>query len=165
MMLARKSNLELCHSCGGTGRWEDGERCVVCDGGLWSPVVGDLGRTRTHDKRPYLWNPGLRKLWVWRGKVKTGYAVREVAIDQNPGERPSRGWQLTKDDGTVYHCRTGGDWHTCDCKGGESGVAAKANSRAAERGERQFLTFGCVHADCLLELLHGGFLDYPEAKG
>lgn len=157
-MTTADPKLELCSLCGGSGYFDD-HVCPVCAGGRFAPVAGDLGESRTHKTRPFLWNPGTRTLYLWRGKVQSHYRVREFVPDPVLGERPSRAWELVKDDGAVYHVRTGGAWHACDCKGFESGVSAKANARAAAAGYRQVLGFGCSHVDAVLHLLFCGLLD------
>lgn len=157
-----KCPIRLCTFCGGQGKYE-GFACPACGGGRFGCVTAELGKTRAYKSRVFLWNPGLRNLTIWRDEKKENYEVVEFRPDLFPGEALKRAWRLTKQsDGAVYYCKTGGIWHTCDCKGFEARGVAKANDRAQVRGENVVLSFGCVHLDALLNLLAGGWLELPE---
>jgi hypothetical protein len=54
---------------------------------------------------------GALTLTITVGKKQDAYALAEIGADAG------RGFELTKNDGTVYHVNADGMMSSCDCKG------------------------------------------------
>ena len=135
--------------------------CLMCGGSGYANAAGDLGPSRSEKRRPYLYEPGCRRLTLFKGKKPTRYAVGEFAPDR---EFPGRAFTLAKEDGSEqYSVLIGHEGVICDCAGKSYEAAGKANYRAWLEDRAQFQTLGCRHLDALHALLVAGWLDLPES--
>lgn len=161
--------LRVCGVCDGQGfmdGWPRGEPpflCLACEGGKFACVAGDLGPSRSQKTRAFLFNPGLRRLWLTkRDGHQERYDIREFMAD--PDEfGPCRGFQcLRLSEGILYHLSVGAnDRVTCDCMGALSDSSAKANYRAAlaNRPVVNAEGQGCSHGDFLDLAVKAGLME------
>lgn len=154
-----------CQFCSGCGLEFDPDAgavpCSLCDGSGYASAAGDLGPSRSERKRPYLYQPGCRRLTLGTGKRAAEYTVSEFTPDAG---WDGRAFRMHKADGSdVYTLLIGPGGSHCDCAGSTYGGAARANFRAYLDGGGQTKTLGCKHLDCCYRLLATGWLDLPES--
>lgn len=126
-----------------------------------------LAASRTHARRGLYWTPHPADagcpcdgtLEITKGKKGTRYSLTEIPVGAGFGN--GRGFQLRKDDGTVYSLYLGTDRTDCDCPGKCYEASEKADRRHGSKSE----TLGCVHLDAVLALLSNDWLASPLARG
>lgn len=147
-----------CSWCSGAG-WEpdveDWTPCFECSGVGVVPVAFSLGRTHSFKTRSAAYDPARNLLTITRNKRTQTYTVQEFAGDGEYG----RCFAVARADGEIRRLQCGRAGVSCDCGGETYRSTAKANERAAERGDPVYRSFGCVHLDACLPLLRAGYLD------
>lgn len=158
----------LCEWCAGNGFVPHADlvsigACTECDGTGYRTAVGDLGQTHSEPKRPYRYEPGCRRLTLWKGRKATTYTIGEFVPDRGFTTAPARAFTVVKEaDGETRCVLISREGCTCDCEGATYAGSDKANVRAARAGEKTFPTLGCKHLDAVALLLREGWLDLPE---
>ena len=164
---AKQTLLEICDWCGGAGFEPDEEGasidCGICDGGGYSPIVGQLSPTKTYKKRSYHWNAGKRLLAIFRNNKRQDYRVREYRPDALEEFPEARAFEFERlDTHACYYLLSTRAGLSCDCAGREWETSAKANARSYCAGGEMHDTLGCIHSDWLKEALAFGMLDLPD---
>ena len=160
--------LRVCGVCDGVGfmaGWPRGEPpclCLACEGGRYACVAGDLGASRSQKSRTFLFNPGLKRLWLTkRDGRQERYDIREFMAD--PDEfGPVRAFQFLKvSEGIPYHLSVSGSGVAiCDCCGALSDATAKANYKAVVENRPVVNAESiCCHADAIRLFVAAGLME------
>lgn len=155
--------------------------CGACGGTGVAPAEFDLPRSRTLQVRKVKYVPecrsaepesgcgargrlSMRCRRAPQGRERAGhYTVKEIATDwRGRGFEVCKHWRGEHLNTKTHHVFIGSDGVMCDCEGGSYQSAAKANQDAHEVGDEVFATYGCVHADALVALMLGGWLDIAD---
>jgi hypothetical protein len=125
-----------------------------------------LTASRTHARRGLYWTPHPASagcscdgtLEITKGKKGTRYTLTEIPVGAGFGN--GRGFQLAKEDGTVYSLYVGTDRTDCDCPGKCYEATEKADRRHGTRSE----SLGCCHLDAVVALLANNWLPDPRTN-